>query len=123
MNDKTRIALEALITEREGMMAKNAQRAYLGQAMAYVDKDFYLLADRMQKLAREEKKMPASPKRIMAELEFISVEERFPTEEHVVFVITAEGSKPQRAYWQKRVVEGIPTLAAKTLLTGQRFRK
>ncbi len=46
--------LEMLITEREAMIAENKQREFLGQAMAYSDDDFYAVADRMRKLAKED---------------------------------------------------------------------
>lgn len=117
MNDKTRIVLEVLITEREGMIAENAYAAIVGRTPTYGDKAFHELADKIHELYYEEEK-PASPKRttrIAMELLFIPVEERFPTEEHVVFVVTAEGSKPQRAYWQKKVVGCVESLAVNWL--------
>ena len=39
-----RIALEVLITEREGMIAENAERAYHGWVAAYTEKHFHDLA-------------------------------------------------------------------------------
>lgn len=38
----TRLQMEALISEREGMIAENKQREYLGQAMAYVEDSFLM---------------------------------------------------------------------------------
>lgn len=55
--DETRIALEALITERLGMVAKNEQNAYLDRGLAYGDEDFQRLADRMRKLAIEQQEI------------------------------------------------------------------
>ncbi len=43
-----RILLEALITEREGMLAENTHRLSLGQSIAYGDKGFEALANRMR---------------------------------------------------------------------------
>jgi len=53
MNDKTRIELETLITEREGMIAKNLQRRSQGQVMAYVQENFNSLANRIRNLLEE----------------------------------------------------------------------
>jgi len=53
MNDKTRITLETLITEREGMIAKNLQRRSNGQVMAYVQENFNSLAERIRNLLEE----------------------------------------------------------------------
>ena len=44
------IELQALICEREGMVAMNMQRKAVGYSMAYVDADFFTLADRMRGL-------------------------------------------------------------------------
>jgi len=46
-----RILLEALITQREGMIAENTQRSHLGDSIAYVAEDFDALADKMRALA------------------------------------------------------------------------
>lgn len=51
--DKTRIALEVLITVREGMIAENGQCVYSGQAPAYVGDNFQELADQIGSLGRE----------------------------------------------------------------------
>ena len=48
--DPKEIELQALVTEREGMIAENMQRAYLQQAIAYTADDFYLLAGQMRAL-------------------------------------------------------------------------
>jgi len=45
-----RILLEALITEREGMLAENTFRLSLGQGMAYTFDSFYDLAQQIRKL-------------------------------------------------------------------------
>jgi hypothetical protein len=42
-----RLRLEALITERAGMVAENMQRKYLGQSMAYGEDDFNILANQI----------------------------------------------------------------------------
>ena len=44
------VELEALITEREGMIAENKQREILGQSMAYNDQIFMELAERIRQL-------------------------------------------------------------------------
>lgn len=51
--DNARIELEALITEREGMIAENMGRESRGEAMAYCDNDFQRVADDMRALAGE----------------------------------------------------------------------
>lgn len=53
MDDKTRIELEALITEREGMIAENKHREGLGQSMAYGDSAFNALAEQIRELGKE----------------------------------------------------------------------
>jgi len=50
MEDNIRIELEALISERNGMVAENMQRRHVGQSMAYCDNDFNALAGQMRKL-------------------------------------------------------------------------
>lgn len=50
MSENERIELEALITEREGMVAENKVREILGQSMAYHDMDFQILAKQMRDL-------------------------------------------------------------------------
>jgi hypothetical protein len=47
---KVRIELEALITEREGMIAKNTQREHLGYSMAYWEDSFAILASKIREL-------------------------------------------------------------------------
>jgi len=47
---ETKIKLEALITEREGMLAQNEQRLRQGYSVAYGDEAFSELAARMLKL-------------------------------------------------------------------------
>ena len=47
------IELQALITEREAMVALNMQRAALGQSMAYNDGHFFQLAEDMRKLKED----------------------------------------------------------------------
>jgi len=51
---KIQIKLEALITEREGMIAENHQRMSLGQSVAYSDDHFNELANRMTELLKED---------------------------------------------------------------------
>ncbi len=53
--DKARIELEALITEREGMIAENAYAAVVGHTPTYGDKAFHELADKIRELYEEEK--------------------------------------------------------------------
>jgi hypothetical protein len=57
-NMNRRIELEALITEREGMIAENETRKRNENALAYGDSAFNSLADRMRLLNRSE---PTSP--------------------------------------------------------------
>ena len=47
------ILLEALITEREGMLAENVQRLDHGYNLAYGEEAFQKLADQMRELASE----------------------------------------------------------------------
>jgi hypothetical protein len=47
------IELQALIAEREGMIAENKQREYLGQAMAYVEDSFLILADKIRNIQQD----------------------------------------------------------------------
>jgi len=51
-----RILLEALITEREGMIAENTQRVTMGESLAFVDTHFELLANRMRALTNNASK-------------------------------------------------------------------
>jgi hypothetical protein len=53
MEDDTfkRIRLEELVTRREGMIAENKFREYLGQCPAYAEDSFAILADEMRQLA------------------------------------------------------------------------
>ena len=50
------IELEILITEREGMLAENRQRALLCQSMAYSESDFHALAEKMLQLLPDQVK-------------------------------------------------------------------
>lgn len=56
-----RFQLELLITDREGMVAENLQRAFLNQSMAYVEDSFQVLADKILRLwnpsCKDEKKI------------------------------------------------------------------
>ncbi len=54
---RDRIEMEALLIEKEGMIAENTFRTGLDQSIAYGDKAFLVLAERMRKinLKREEK--------------------------------------------------------------------
>jgi hypothetical protein len=45
-----RLQMEMLISEREGMIAENMQRAHLGQSMAYTDDNFQINANNLQQL-------------------------------------------------------------------------
>lgn len=40
--------LEERITEREGMIAENLQRSYLGQSLAYSDDEFFILQGKIK---------------------------------------------------------------------------
>jgi hypothetical protein len=51
---KKRIELEALITEREGMLAENTHRLDCGHSIAYTDEHFQTLADKIRKLGEDE---------------------------------------------------------------------
>lgn len=44
------VELQALVCEREGMVAANMQREAVGMSMAYDDAAFFNLADRMRLL-------------------------------------------------------------------------
>jgi hypothetical protein len=48
MDDRRRVLLEALVTEREGMIAENNQRMHLRQSIAYGDEVFNELARDMR---------------------------------------------------------------------------
>jgi hypothetical protein len=48
------IELQALITEREGMVAENAQRQRLGESMAYQEDSFLVLAEQIRNLAKQD---------------------------------------------------------------------
>lgn len=56
VDKNSRILLEVLITEREGMMAENAQREALGQSMAYDYRAFHMLSGDMLKMIRPEER-------------------------------------------------------------------
>ncbi len=45
-----RLEMEEAITEREGMIAENLQRVYIGQSMAYVEDSFLLLQNKIQSI-------------------------------------------------------------------------
>lgn len=47
------IEFQALITEREAMIAENIQRCSLNQSIAYIDRDFFIIAEKMRKLKEE----------------------------------------------------------------------
>ena len=47
---ETKIELEALITEREGMLAENTHRLTRGEIIAYTDDQFFELAEKMRGL-------------------------------------------------------------------------
>ena len=47
------ILLEALITEREGMLAENTHRLDCGHSIAYGDEAFNKLANKMKNLASQ----------------------------------------------------------------------
>ncbi len=59
MDFEKRVELEALITEREGMMALNDQRAVNGDSPAYTDEQFFDIARQMRALIQPP---PADPK-------------------------------------------------------------
>ena len=52
MTDDKRIFLEAMIAEREGMVAENTQRTHLGQSVAYGAGSFNDLAERIGSLTQ-----------------------------------------------------------------------
>ena len=54
------IELMALKAESDGMLSENYQRMVLSQSMAYLEKDFLYVADRMRALKSEEAK-PEQP--------------------------------------------------------------
>lgn len=47
-----RLQIEILITQREAMIAENKQREFVGQAMAYTEKDFFNLENAFHDLKR-----------------------------------------------------------------------
>ena len=51
--DRVDIELQALIAEREGMVAENIQRQARGYSMAYVMDEFVALAEKMRALKEE----------------------------------------------------------------------
>jgi hypothetical protein len=55
LSDKL-IELQALITEREGMIAENNWRIQLGQSQAYNEDNFAILARKIRELSSTEKK-------------------------------------------------------------------
>ncbi len=48
MSPREQCLFQALICEREGMVAENKQREILGQSMAYTDVDFQILAEKFR---------------------------------------------------------------------------
>jgi len=56
MDDNTRIELEALLCEKEGMLADNALRALHGESPAWGGDAFDELASRIRALGGEEEK-------------------------------------------------------------------
>ena len=48
MNDATLLELEALKTEREGLIAENLHRQSVGESMAYGDEAFDAVASRIR---------------------------------------------------------------------------
>ena len=48
------IELQALISEREAMIAENMQRNIMGQSMAYNEANFFFIAESMRSLKTEE---------------------------------------------------------------------
>ena len=52
MTFNNEVELQALITEREGMIALNKQREHLGQSMGYDDENFDMLAEKMRALKK-----------------------------------------------------------------------
>ncbi len=59
ISESVRAQIEALVTEREGMVADNAQRAHFGESMAYVGNDFQVIADRIRAFASSPAEQPA----------------------------------------------------------------
>lgn len=51
---RTRIELEALITEREGMIAKNKYREFNHEIQRYSESDFMVIADKIRGLLKGE---------------------------------------------------------------------
>lgn len=47
MKDEKSFSLQALVCEREAMVAENMQRQYLNQPMAYTEIDFMLLSEKI----------------------------------------------------------------------------
>jgi hypothetical protein len=50
MMDERYAELQALICEREGMIAENVQRKHLGQSMAYQEDSFLIIAEKIRTL-------------------------------------------------------------------------
>lgn len=53
MDDKTRFEMEALITEREGMIAENYQRIHQRESIAYGDNAFNQHAEKFRALIKK----------------------------------------------------------------------
>ena len=70
MNLKTRIELEALITEREGQIAENKYREILNEVVAYTEEDFSYIAARMRQLLQE-RPQEACPEILQIEKELL----------------------------------------------------
>ena len=59
---RTRIAFEALVTERHGMLAENEKRRRAGKPILYVQSSFDALASQMRDLIAAEEKAPRRPR-------------------------------------------------------------
>jgi hypothetical protein len=47
-----RLQIEILVTQREAMIAENKQREFVGQAMAYTEREFFALENAFHELKR-----------------------------------------------------------------------
>ena len=54
--DNSFIEMQALMTERDGMIAENEVRSDLGRSLAYVEDSFLIIAEKMRALKKEEVK-------------------------------------------------------------------
>lgn len=89
METEKRILLEALITEREGMIAENHQRLHLGQSMAYGDEAFTALAAQVRELISKTETNQAKRKHIKFNLDFIPIIEK-PMPVNKLFLVLFE---------------------------------